>query len=148
MKSLDKIETLTASLQAAETQQNKAPVFCNGVSVLAEPTSLTHRLLEPPFRDSLSEGSSEGSSHSDDPSFCGITAACNRICDGLPPKTRSERRALRRRRPRPSAVVDYLKAPSRHKRNSLPIYTIHDILERKDQSSFDVNVPLSGPVGL
>lgn len=148
VKSLDKVETLKPSLQVAEPLQNKAPVFCNGVSVLTEPTPLTQRLLEPPFRDSPSEGSSEGSSHSDDPSFCGITAACNRICDGLPPKTRAERRALRRRRPRPSAVVDYLKAPSRHKRNSLPIYTIHDIIERQEQSSYGVNVHLSGPVGL
>lgn len=148
VKSLDKVETLKPSLQAAEPLQNKAPVFCNGMSGLTENPSLTQRLLEPPFRDSPSEGSSEGSSHSDDPSFCGITAACNRICDGLPPKTRAERRALRRRRPRPNTVVDYLKAPSRHKRNSLPIYTIHDILERKEQSSYGVSVPLSGPVGL
>lgn len=148
VKSLDKVETLKPSLQASELQQNKAPVVCNGVSVLAEPPPLTQSLLEPPFRDSPSEGSSEASSHSDDPSFCGITAACNRMCDGLPPKSRAERRALRRRRPRPSAVVDYLKAPSRHKRNSLPIYTIHDIMERQEQSSYGVNVHLSGPVGL
>lgn len=148
VKSLDKIETLKPSFQAPELLQNKAPVLCNGVSVPAESLPLTQRLLEPPFRDSPSEGSSEASSHSDDPSFCGITAACNRICDGLPPKSRAERRALRRRRPRPSAVVDYLKAPSRHKRNSLPIYTIHDIMERREQSSYGVNVHLSGPVGL
>ncbi|XP_055007758.1 SUN domain-containing ossification factor-like isoform X2 [Boleophthalmus pectinirostris] len=147
VKSLEKVETLKPSLHATEQVQSKGPdKTCNGGSVLVEPNPLAQTILQPPFRDPVSEGSSECSSHSDDPSFCGITAACNRICDGLPAKSRAERRALRRRRATNSAVVDYLKAPSRHKRNSLPIYTIHDIMDRQEQSSCGLNVHLSGPV--
>ncbi|XP_033838174.1 SUN domain-containing ossification factor-like isoform X2 [Periophthalmus magnuspinnatus] len=147
VKSLEKVETLKPSLHAAEPVQIKGlDKTCNGGTLLVEPNPLAETILQPPFRDAVSEGSSEGSSHSDDPSFCGITSACNRICDGLPAKSRAERRALRRRRPTHSGVVDYLKAPSRHKRNSLPIYTIHDIMDRQEQSSCGLNVHLSGPV--
>ncbi|XP_049338814.1 SUN domain-containing ossification factor isoform X2 [Astyanax mexicanus] len=57
------------------------------------------------FRDPPSEGSSEASSHSDEPSFCGIST-CSRLCEGLPPpKSRSEKRAFRRRRSRPNCTV-------------------------------------------
>ncbi|KAG8013955.1 Dynamin-3, partial [Nibea albiflora] len=99
MKPLEKVETLKPSFHAAPELCNGG-VVCNGVPVTTNPTPLTKRLLQPMFRDSPSEVSSEGSSHSDDPSFCGITTACRRICDGLPPpKTRAEKRALRRRRP-------------------------------------------------
>lgn len=149
IKPIEKVETLTPSFHAAPELCNG--VVCNGVPVTSKPTALTKRLLQPIFRDSPSEGSSEGSSHSDDPSFCGITTACTRICDGLPPpKTRSEKRALRRRRPKPScAVVDLLQAPQRDKSESLPISTIQDIMNRKTEQSsgtYGVNVTLSGPV--
>ncbi|XP_018532874.1 SUN domain-containing ossification factor isoform X2 [Lates calcarifer] len=150
MKPIEKVETLKPSFHAAPELSNGA-VVCNGVPVITNPTPLTKRLLQPAFRDSPSEGSSEGSSHSDDPSFCGITTACSRICDGLPPpKTRAEKRALRRRRPKPScAVVDLLQAPKRDKSEPLPISTIQDIMSRKTEQSsgtFGVNVALSGPV--
>eukprot|EP00064_Thunnus_orientalis_P013008 superscaffoldBa00002063_g13045 len=150
MKPIEKVETLTPSFHAAPELCN-GDVVCNGVPVTTKPRALTKRLLQPIFRDSPSEGSSEGSSHSDDPSFCGITTACTRICDGLPPpKTRSEKRALRRRRPKPScAVVDLFQAPRRDKSESLPISTIQDIMNRKTEQSsgtFGVNVTLSGPV--
>ncbi|KAM7378945.1 hypothetical protein PAMP_004533 [Pampus punctatissimus] len=150
IKSVEKVETLKPSFHAAPEVCNGA-VVCNGAPVTTKPTALTKQLLQPIFRDSPSEGSSEGSSHSDDPSFCGITTACTRICDGLPPpKTRAEKRALRRRRPKPScAVVDLLQAPRGNKSESLPISTIQDIMNsKKEQSSgtFGVNVPLSGPV--
>ncbi|XP_017541005.2 SUN domain-containing ossification factor-like isoform X1 [Pygocentrus nattereri] len=57
------------------------------------------------FRDPPSEGSSEASSQSDDPSFCGIST-CGRLCEGLPPpKSRSEKRALKRRHSKPSCTV-------------------------------------------
>lgn len=150
MKPLEKVETLKPSFHAAPELLN-GDVMCNGAPVVTNPTPLTKRLLQPLFRDSPSEGSSEGSSHSDDPSFCGITAACTRICDGLPPpKTRAERRALRRRRPKPGcAVVDFLQAPKRQKSEPSAIATIHDIVSRKTEQSsgtFGVNVALSGPV--
>ncbi|XP_074545198.1 SUN domain-containing ossification factor isoform X2 [Halichoeres trimaculatus] len=150
LKPVEKVETLTPSLHAAPELCNGA-IICNGLPVTANPAPLSQRLLLPLFRDSPSEGSSEGSSHSDDPSFCGITTACPRICDGLPPpKTRAEKRALRRRRPKPScAVVDFLQAPRGDKNESLPISTIHDLMNRKTEPSsgtFGVNVALSGPV--
>lgn len=150
MKLMEKVETLKPSFHAAPEVCNGA-VVCNGVPVTTNPTPLTKRLLQPMFRDSPSEGSSEASSHSDDPSFCGITTACTRICDGLPPpKTRAEKRALRRRRPKPSrTVVDLLQAPRRDNREPLPISTIQDIMNRKTEQSsgtFGVNVALSGPV--
>ncbi|XP_035526583.1 SUN domain-containing ossification factor-like isoform X1 [Morone saxatilis] len=150
MKPLEKVETLKPSFHAAQELCNGG-VLCNGVPVTTNPTPLTKRLLQPVFRDSPSEGSSEASSHSDDPSFCGITTACSRICDGHPPpRTRAEKRALRRRRPKPScAVVDLLQAPRRDKSEPLPISTIQDLMNRKTEQSsgkFGVNVALSGPV--
>ncbi|KAL7386914.1 hypothetical protein ABVT39_015507 [Epinephelus coioides] len=150
MKPMEKVETLKPSFHAAPELCNGA-VVCNGAPITTNPTPLTKRLLPPLFRDSPSEVSSEGSSHSDDPSFCGITTACSRICDGLPPpKTRAEKRALRRRRPKPSCtVVDFLQAPRRDRSEPLPISTIQDIMNRKTEQSSGtcgVNVALSGPV--
>ncbi|KAM6989278.1 SUN domain-containing ossification factor [Tautogolabrus adspersus] len=150
LKSIEKVETLKPSLHAATELCNGA-VLHNSLPVTTNPPSLTKRLLQPLFRDSPSEGSSEGSSHSDDPSFCGITTACPRICDGLPPpKTRAEKRALRRRRPKPTcAVVDLLQAPRRDKNEPLAISTIQDLMNRKTEQrsgTFGVNVALSGPV--
>ncbi|XP_042353515.1 SUN domain-containing ossification factor-like isoform X2 [Plectropomus leopardus] len=150
MKPTEKVETLKPSFHAASELRNGA-VVCNGAPVTTNPAPLTRRLLSPLFRDSPSEGSSEGSSHSDDPSFCGITTACSRICDGLPPpKTRAEKRALRRRRPKPGcAVVDLLQAPRRDRSEPLPISTIQGIMNRKSEQSSGacgVNVALSGPV--
>lgn len=148
MKPTEKVETLKPSLLPG---LSNGAVICNGVPITTNPKPLAKRLLQHTFRDSPSEGSSEGSSHSDDPSFCGITTACSRICDGLPPpKTRAERRTLRRQRPKPScAVVDLLQAPKRDKSEALPISTIEDIMSRKTEKSletFKVNVALSGPV--
>ncbi|XP_066547981.1 SUN domain-containing ossification factor isoform X2 [Amia ocellicauda] len=50
------------------------------------------------YKGPPSEGSSEGSSQSDESLFCGISA-CTRLCNGQPPpRTRTEKRALKRRR--------------------------------------------------
>lgn len=150
MKLLEKVETLKPSFHASPELCNGG-VICNGVPVAINSAPQTKRLLPPIFRDSPSEGSSEGSSHSDDPSFCGIATACTRICDGVPPaRTRAERRASRRRHPKPTyGVVDLLQAPKRDKSEPLPISTIHDIMNRTTEQSsgtFGVNVALSGPV--
>ncbi|KAM8850937.1 SUN domain-containing ossification factor-like isoform 2-T2 [Spinachia spinachia] len=150
MKPNEKVETLKPSFHAAPELCNGA-VLCNGVPVTTNPAPFAKKLLQPLFRDSPSEGSSEGSSHSDDPSFCGIATACNRICDGLPrPKTRAEKRAFRRRRPQPSCVrLDLLQVPRRDRREPIHISTIQDIMNRKNQpgsGTFGVNVALSGPV--
>ncbi|XP_059199844.1 SUN domain-containing ossification factor-like isoform X2 [Centropristis striata] len=150
MKPMEKVETLKPSFNSAPELCNGA-IIMNGVPVTTNPMPFTKRFLQPLFRDSPSEGSSEASSHSDDPSFCGITTACSRICEGLPqPKTRAEKRALRRRRPKPScAVVDLHQAPRRDRSQPLPISTIQDLMNRKSEQSsgtFGVNVALSGPV--
>lgn len=57
------------------------------------------------FNHPQSEGSSEASSQSDEPSFCGLPA-CGRICEDLPPpKSRSEKRAFKRRRSKTACTV-------------------------------------------
>nr|XP_020474000.1 SUN domain-containing ossification factor-like isoform X2 [Monopterus albus] len=148
IKPIGKVETLKPSFHPPEP--SNGAVVCNGVPGSTNPTPHIARLLQPAARDLQSEGSSEGSSHSDDPSFCGITTACPRICDSLPPhKTRAEKRALRRRRPKPSAVVDLLHAPQRDKGKPLTISTIEDIMNRKTEQNSrtsGVIVTLSGPV--
>lgn len=150
IKPTEKVETLRPSFHVTPKLCNGGSP-CNGVAVTSLPAPLTKRLLPAVFRDSPSEGSSEGSSHSDDPSFCGIATSCSRICDLLPPpKSRTEKRASRRRRPKPGcAVIDFLPAPKKEKSKLLQISTIEDIMKRsREQSSgtFGVNVALSGPV--
>ncbi|KAG7525497.1 hypothetical protein JOB18_027570 [Solea senegalensis] len=150
IKPMDKVETLKPSFHAASELRN-GTVVCNGVPVTTKPAPFTKMLLQPIFRDSVSEGSSEGSSHSDDPSFCGITTSCPRICDGIPlPKTRAQKRAFRRRRLKPTcAIVDLLQVPKRDKREPLSICTIEGIMEgntEKSSGTFGANVALSGSV--
>lgn len=142
----DEVETLKPCFQSA-------PELCSGAAGRSSGPRATNsapllkQLLQPTFGDSPSEGSSEGSSHSDDPSFCGITAACPRICDGLPPgRTRAEKRALRRRRLKPScAVVDLLHVPRRDSNDPLPV-TLQDYMKRKTEHSSGPFVAIPGPV--
>lgn len=136
VKSLDKVETVKASfLSVAELCNGGAK--CNGAPAVQHPALLTHRLLPPAFRDSPSEGSSEGSSNSDELSFCGITTACTRMCDGVPPaKTRAEKRASRRRRPRPSGYMEAeLLQPHRDSEAPPPISTILDLIKASAEPS-------------
>ncbi|XP_061903061.1 SUN domain-containing ossification factor-like [Entelurus aequoreus] len=143
MKSIEEVETLTSYLAAPPPCYGAA--LCNGVPA----TTVTKR---PSSRDCPSEASSETSSHSDDPSFCGITTACSRICHGLnPPKTRAERRALRRRRPKPTcAVVDFLQAPRGNKTKAFSISATQDMMNRRKSEpspgTFGLNIPRSGPI--
>lgn len=71
----------------------------------------SHRPGPPPpfsFRDCPSEGSSEESSQSDEPSFCGI-ASCSRLCDPLPaPKSHSKKRNRLKKR---GTVLEQLLQP-------------------------------------
>ncbi|XP_034038662.1 SUN domain-containing ossification factor-like isoform X2 [Thalassophryne amazonica] len=151
LKPTQPVETLKPFLGAASELSN-GTVRCNGaLPVIKNPTSLPQRLLQPAMRASPSDGSSEGSSQSDDPSFCGIAAACTRICDGLPPpESRAEKRAMRRRRSKPSCVVvDFVDAPHRDKSKSLLSTTMQDMLNRKTEQSsgtFGLKVTLSGPL--
>ncbi|XP_024129009.1 SUN domain-containing ossification factor isoform X2 [Oryzias melastigma] len=144
-KLLDKVEALQVSAKSAPELCNGAA--CNGAPASKNPTVLTKQLLLPSFRDSPSEGSSEGSSHSDEPSFCGITAACSRVCDGLPqPKTRAEKRALRRRPPKPRCAVLGLPHDSqRDRREAMPV-TIQDLLRRKPEPRSGAVATLTGSV--
>ncbi|MED6277176.1 hypothetical protein CHARACLAT_010688 [Characodon lateralis] len=146
LKPPDEVEMLKPCLQSAAELCNGAVGRHHG-PVTTNTTPLLKQLLPPAFRDSPSEGSSEGSSHSDDPSFCGITAACSRVCDGLPPvKTRGEKRALRRQRLKPScAVVDLLHAPRRDRNDPVPV-TIQDIMNRKTEHNSGPFVAIPGPV--
>lgn len=147
IKALDNVELLVPPFHTAAGLCNGSAV-CNGAPVTTDPSALAKRFLQPTFRDSPSEGSSEGSSHSDDPSFCGITTACSRICDGLPPpKTRAERRALRRRRPKSSCtVVDYVQAPQRDKSQTMPVATISSYMMNRETEPRSGTFVLSGPV--
>lgn len=146
MKPIEKVETLRPSLLVTP-ELHIGDAICNGVPITTNPAPATKRLLHPMFRDSPSEGSSEGSSHSDDPSFCGIATSCTRICDGVPPsKTRSEKRASRRRHPKPScAVNDLLQAPRKDKSKPRQLSTVMDITTERttEQSSGTFGVNLS-----
>ncbi|KAL2097723.1 hypothetical protein ACEWY4_006930 [Coilia grayii] len=115
------------------------------------------RLQPPvPHRDSLSEGSSEGSSHSDEPSFCGV-ATCRRLCDNLPPQgqTRAERRAYKRRRSKQNCggVVELLQAPRRRSDPVLSggagggVPSLQDLMKGKKDMSTGTpgSVAISGP---
>ncbi|RVE61492.1 hypothetical protein OJAV_G00171290 [Oryzias javanicus] len=145
-KLLDKVDALQVSTKSAPELCNGATAS-NGAPASKNPTALTKQLLLPSFRDSPSEGSSEGSSHSDDPSFCGIATACSRVCDGLPPpKTRAEKRALRRRPPKPRCAVLGLPHDSqRDRREALPV-TIQDLLRRKPEPRSGAVATLTGSV--
>lgn len=141
------METLKPCFQSA-------PELCNGAvgrsrgDVTAHAAPLIKHLLQPVFRDSPSEGSSEGSSQSDDPSFCGIRSACSRICDGLPPvKTQAEKRALRRRRLKPAcAVVDLLHAPRRDDNEPAPVSLQDIVVNKKTEHNSGPLVAIPGPV--
>ncbi|KAM9718641.1 SUN domain-containing ossification factor isoform 2-T2 [Menidia menidia] len=143
LKPVEKVETLKP-FQAAPELSNGAAV-CNGAPCLPNPAFLAKRLLHPAFRDSPSEGSSEGSSHSDDPSFCGIATACSRLCDGLPPaKTRAEKRALRRRRPKPGWTAGDPLLPPLKDKSAAPPVTLQDITNSRTERK--PVAPLTGPV--
>ena len=124
VKPSEKAETLKPSTAVISPPVANGAPICNGAPRGAN-------LSRPLLLDSPSEGSSEGSSHSDEPSFCGI-ATCTRLCDDLPPpKSRAERRAERRafkhRRSRPGCVVvDLLQAPRMDTRDTTP--TLQDLM--------------------
>lgn len=150
MKSLDKVETVKAASFLAAAELRNGGAKCNGIpAAVQHPALLTHRLMAPVFRDSPSEGSSEGSSHSDELSFCGITTACTRMCDGLPPpKTRGEKRASRRRRPKPSgfSAAELLQPPPHRDGSEAapPISVIQDLMKARTEPSSGTLWPKAG----
>ncbi|XP_072543327.1 SUN domain-containing ossification factor-like isoform X2 [Salminus brasiliensis] len=104
MKSSSKPETLTPAVLTVSSIPNGRPQY-NSLPLQGLMSSGGPGPSPFTFRDPPSEGSSEASSHSDEPSFCGIST-CRSLCEGLPPpKSRSEKRAFKRRRSRPNCTV-------------------------------------------
>ncbi|KAG7330579.1 hypothetical protein KOW79_006801 [Hemibagrus wyckioides] len=106
MKSGRKPETITPTLSVPN-----GGLQCNQHCPHNQDLKLAPQSTVPPpfsFRDSPSEGSSEDSSQSDEPSYCGI-ASCSRLCDPLPvPKSRSKKRNRLKKR---STVLEQLLQP-------------------------------------
>nr|KAF6414492.1 SUN domain containing ossification factor [Molossus molossus] len=73
-----------------------------------------------------SEGSSETSSQSEESYFCGISA-CTTLCSGQSQKTKTEKRALKRRRSKVQDQGKLIKTLIQTKSGSLP--SLHDIIK-------------------
>lgn len=73
-----------------------------------------------------SEGSSETSSQSEESYFCGITA-CSALCNGQPLKTKTEKRAIKRRRSKLQDQGKFIKTLIQTKSGSMP--SLHDIIK-------------------
>ncbi|XP_064189593.1 SUN domain-containing ossification factor isoform X2 [Anguilla rostrata] len=93
---VERVETLKPSAPAPAVA-NGGPK-CNGVPPPHAAFLSSGEAGASSSKDPTSEGSSEGSSHSDESYFCGIST-CSRLCNGHPPpRTRTEKRAIKRRR--------------------------------------------------
>ncbi|XP_007446819.1 PREDICTED: SUN domain-containing ossification factor isoform X2 [Lipotes vexillifer] len=78
------------------------------------------------YKGPPSEGSSETSSQSEESYFCGISA-CTSLCNGQSQKTKTEKRALKRRRSKVQDQGKLIKALIQTKSGSLP--SLHDIIK-------------------
>ncbi|XP_056353655.1 SUN domain-containing ossification factor isoform X2 [Oenanthe melanoleuca] len=78
------------------------------------------------YKGPPSEGSSETSSQSDESYFCGISA-CTSLCNGQSQKTKTEKRALKRRRSKVSDQGKLIKTLIQTKSGSMP--SLHDIIK-------------------
>ncbi|XP_040216052.1 SUN domain-containing ossification factor isoform X2 [Rana temporaria] len=78
------------------------------------------------YKGPPSEGSSETSSQSEESYFCGITA-CSSLCNGQPQKTKTEKRAIKRRRSKLQDQGKFLKTLINAKSGSMP--SLHDIIK-------------------
>nr|XP_028588022.1 SUN domain-containing ossification factor isoform X3 [Podarcis muralis] len=78
------------------------------------------------YKGPPSEGSSETSSQSEESYFCGISA-CAGLCNGQIQKTKTEKRALKRRRSKAPEQEKLLKTLIQTKTGSLP--SLHDIIK-------------------
>ncbi|KAG7487717.1 hypothetical protein MATL_G00026530 [Megalops atlanticus] len=92
----ERVETLKPSVPAPVVANGG--LKCNGVCPPHGTLLPSGEVCMSSSKDPPSEGSSEGSSHSDESYFCGISS-CTRLCNGQPPpKTKTEKRAFKRRR--------------------------------------------------
>ena len=78
------------------------------------------------YKGPPSEGSSETSSQSEESYFCGISA-CTSLCNGQSQKTKTEKRALKRRRSKVQYQGKLIKTLIQTKSGSLP--SLHDIIK-------------------
>ncbi|NXT12371.1 SUCO factor, partial [Prunella fulvescens] len=78
------------------------------------------------YKGPPSEGSSETSSQSDESYFCGISA-CTSLCNGQSQKTKTEKRAIKRRRSKVSDQGKLIKTLIQTKSGSMP--SLHDIIK-------------------
>ncbi|NXC48053.1 SUCO factor, partial [Penelope pileata] len=78
------------------------------------------------YKGPPSEGSSETSSQSEESYFCGISA-CTSLCNGQTQKTKTEKRAIKRRRSKVSDQGKFIKTLIQTKSGSMP--SLHDIIK-------------------
>ncbi|KAM8930620.1 SUN domain-containing ossification factor [Pelodytes ibericus] len=78
------------------------------------------------YKGPPSEVSSETSSQSEESYFCGMTS-CTALCNGQPQKTKTEKRAIKRRRSKLQDQGKFLKTLIQTKSGSLP--SLHDIIK-------------------
>ncbi|XP_032631780.1 SUN domain-containing ossification factor isoform X3 [Chelonoidis abingdonii] len=78
------------------------------------------------YKGPPSEGSSETSSQSEESYFCGISA-CTTLCNGQTQKTKTEKRALKRRRSKVPDQGKLIKTLIQTKPGSMP--SLHDIIK-------------------
>ncbi|XP_025899576.1 SUN domain-containing ossification factor isoform X2 [Nothoprocta perdicaria] len=78
------------------------------------------------YKGPPSEGSSETSSQSEESYFCGISA-CTSLCNGQTQKTKTEKRAIKRRRSKLSDQGKLIKTLIQTKSGSMP--SLHDIIK-------------------
>ncbi|NXF85754.1 SUCO factor, partial [Eubucco bourcierii] len=78
------------------------------------------------YKGPPSEGSSETSSQSEESYFCGISA-CTSLCNGQTQKTKTEKRAVKRRRSKVSDQGKLIKTLIQTKSGSMP--SLHDIMK-------------------
>ncbi|XP_053324813.1 SUN domain-containing ossification factor isoform X2 [Spea bombifrons] len=78
------------------------------------------------YKGPPSEGSSETSSQSEESYFCGITA-CTALCNGQPQKSKTEKRAIKRRRSKLQDQGKFIKTLIQNKSGSMP--SLHDIIK-------------------
>ncbi|XP_048800474.1 SUN domain-containing ossification factor isoform X4 [Lagopus muta] len=78
------------------------------------------------YKGPPSEGSSETSSQSEESYFCGISA-CTSLCNGQAQKTKTEKRAIKRRRSKVSDQGKLIKTLIQTKSGSMP--SLHDIIK-------------------
>ncbi|XP_053549211.1 SUN domain-containing ossification factor isoform X2 [Bombina bombina] len=78
------------------------------------------------YKGPPSDGSSETSSQSEESYFCGITT-CTTLCNGQPQKTKTEKRAIKRRRSKLQDQGKFIKTLIQTKSGSMP--SLHDIIK-------------------